>query len=431
MPTPFDRPLSVLAALFSADSRFDNAARLVGLRTVAIFGQLLAVALAYFVLKIDLPLTPILSVVVALTVFNLYCMRLIREGRELDEERLLLFLSIDIVALTVLLFYSGGSENPFIGQYLLLLAVGAVVLPSAYVVALLFVSLTGFVFLHFFRVPLAWPGNLKFERETYLAAGAWVSFLLAAGLIGLLVMRMTATLRERDQQLALERESKLRNQQIVALGTLATGALHELGTPLSTIKMLVTEMLETGQRDAQVDADLRLIEKQVDACKETLSKLAAQSGAARGERARALSLARWLEQTIAKCRALQPRADIQYIPDPSLDDIEVVADETLSQALLNLLNNAAQFSPQRIDVGAFCDEHELNVEIRDFGPGITSVMATHAGRAFQTTRQDGMGLGLFLAHAVVERFQGRIALNNHPRGGLLTIMTIPLAGWRT
>ena len=106
--------------------------------------------------------------------------------------------------------------------------------------------------------------------------------------------------------------------------------------------------------------------------------------------------------------------------------VEAAADETLGQALVNLLNNAAQFSPARVDVAARLRGEALEIEIRDYGPGISQAIAAYAGRALRTTRDDGMGLGLFLAHAAVERFDGRIGLDNHPEGGLVTRVTIPL-----
>lgn len=431
MSAQLHHPLRTVSLLFSTEPWVDNLARLVGLRWIAIAGQLSAVAAAVSLVGIVLPLGPLLATVGALAAFNLLSQQLAQPMRRAAGGNLdcLMFIEllVDVVALTLLLYWSGGADNPFISLFLLPLSIGAAVLPAGYVAALLLVSVAAFAGLHVFKVPLIWPPSAP--RHQLQLVGSAVSFMMAAGLIALFVTRMTASLRERDRLLSREREDKLRDQQIVALGSLATGALHELGTPLSTINVLVRELLDTAD-DPRLADDLQLIANQVDACKRTLSHLAAQSGATRGEQARAQRLSAWLDETIARWRVLQPRTEIGWTRGDELALVQVAVDETVRQALLNLLNNAAQFSPARVDVTARLAGEALEVEIRDYGPGIPQTIAAFAGRTPRTTRAEGMGLGLFLAHAAVERFDGRIALDNHPDGGLVTRLTIPLLRWR-
>ena len=428
--TPLQDPIRAVSSLFSSEPRVDHLARLVGLRWVAIAGQFSAVIAAERLGGLDLPMTPLLLIIALLAAFNLFSQAfgdILRRMAGSDERLMLAELLVDMLALTLLLYWSGGADNPFPSLILLQLSIGAAVLPAAYVGALLLVSVAAFAGLHRFKVPLQWPPEtMRHELEL---VGLALSFLLTAGLIALFVTRMTASLRERDRLLALQRENTLRDQQIVALGTLATGALHELGTPLSTIKVLVGELLDTT-RDASILDDLRLIANQVDACKGTLSKLAAQTGAARGERLRAQRLSSWLDDAVARWRALQPRTEVRWHADAALAGVEVAVDETLGQALLNLLNNAAQFSPARVDARARLVGDALEVEIRDYGPGMPQAIAALAGRAPRSTRDGGLGLGLFLAHATIERFGGSIALDNHADGGLLTRMVVPLSRWR-
>lgn len=423
-------PLRRVSTLFSPDRGVDNLSLLIGLRWAAIVGQLSAVLVAAGPVDIALPVAPLLAVIAALAAFNLFSQRVLRpryrSGRGSADGLMLCELLVDVAALTLLLYWSGGADNPFIGLFLLPLSIGAAVLPAAHVAGLLVVSVGAFAALHVFNVPIAWPA---WTGRRLQMTGSALSFVLSAALIALFVARMTASLRERDRLLAREREAKLRDQQIVALGTLATGALHELGTPLSTISVLVDGLLET-EHEPELVEDLRLIANQVGACKRTLSQLAAQSGAARGERVRAVPLAGWLDETVSRWRALQPRTEIRWQRALPLESVQVVVDETLRQALVSLLNNAAQFSPARVDAAARLEGDSLVIEIRDYGPGIPEAIAAHAGRARRTTRDDGMGLGLFLAHATVERFGGCIGLENHPDGGLVIRMAVPLARWR-
>lgn len=426
---PLHNPLAGVSTLFSADSSVGNLSRLVGLRWIAIVGQFSAVAVASGLVGIELPLASLLTVIGLLAAFNFASQAHARRHAHVGERFMFLQLCVDLMALFWLLHWSGGSDNPFVGLILLQLSIGAVVLPARLVAMLLVLAVMAFATLHVYKWPLHWPPGVA-RSELVITASA-VNFLLSAGLIALFVTRMSVSLRERDRQLAQAREAKLRDQQIVAMGTLATGALHELGTPLSTIRVLVGELLDTHDTDPQLREDLALIACQVDACKGTLSRLAAQSGAARGERARAQTLSKWVAGGVLRLRALQPDRELGVQLDAALDDIEVVADETLSQALLNLLNNAMQSARDRVELCATVQDDALVVEIRDDGPGMSETLAAHAGeRVVTSTRKDGMGMGLFLAHAVVARFDGRIELSNRPEGGLLTRLTVPLASWR-
>jgi two-component system sensor histidine kinase RegB len=81
-----------------------------------------------------------------------------------------------------------------------------------------------------------------------------------------------------------------------------------------------------------------------------------------------------------------------------------------------------------VEVSGRWDEAELSVAIRDFGPGITQDMLSRAGEAFVSTKTpgEGLGLGLFLANATVERLGGKVRLFNVAGGGARTEITVPL-----
>jgi two-component system, sensor histidine kinase RegB len=263
--------------------------------------------------------------------------------------------------------------------------------------------------------------------------GMWLGFILSAGLISYFVVRMTQTLRERDR-LRAQFESKLREQQlrherVLALGTLAAGAAHELATPLSTIAVLAREL----ERDhADTPEKLQLLRQQIGRCKEILGSLTAASGQTRAEGGGALTLDAYLEHLIVRFRSMRPDAIVQSRVEGDRPAPRIVSEATVNQALLNILNNAADASARHIELDARWNADELALDVRDRGPGLSPAAQEHAGEPFFTTKEAGrgMGLGLFLARGTIERLGGSLALQNHAGGGAICRVRLPLAPLR-
>jgi two-component system sensor histidine kinase RegB len=97
----------------------------------------------------------------------------------------------------------------------------------------------------------------------------------------------------------------------------------------------------------------------------------------------------------------------------------------LAQALQNLLDNAADASPGRLEIGINWNESAAIFHIRDYGPGIPLDAADRIGKPFFTTKSGGLGLGLFLSHATLDLYAGSVRLFNQPGGGTLTEVTVP------
>jgi len=134
----------------------------------------------------------------------------------------------------------------------------------------------------------------------------------------------------------------------------------------------------------------------------------------------------FLAATLEEWRLLRPATECAYTRHDCAGVVLHNFDPALRPALLNLLNNAADASPQRIEVDARCDADRLTLTISDHGPGLTPEAAARAGSAFFTTKEEGRGLGLFLANATLERLGGKVRLFNREGGGASTEVTLPL-----
>ncbi len=413
------------------------------------------------------------AIITALAGINVLCWWRLRRPWPVTDLELFGHIAVDAVALGGLLYFGGGSANPFVSLFLLPLTVTAAILPPAYAAAMAALTLAGYTLLMFFSVPLPpqrvdlpWLNSLigattgtPSEHAGHMAAmdhsahmdhmdhmdqggdaapaadsgfalhllGMWFNFVVSAGIIAFFLARLAATLRERDRELAAAREEALRNEQILALGTLAAGAAHQLGTPLSTMAVVIRELeLDHGQ-DAELCTDLALLRRQVDSCKNLISQLLSTAGRPRGESGAAVPVDQVLADLVDKWRLLRPQTQLTTSWDGEQPPPRILAEPTLEQALLNLLDNAADASPGEVALEARWDRQGCVIEILDRGPGLAGSTAQKIGQPFFTTKRDkgGIGIGLFLSNATLERFGGKVELFNRDDGGARTRITLP------
>ena len=420
--------MSVDNLTLPARSSLLNLRRLLLLRSVAIGGWLVAVIMGSYGLDTVEFLLPVGIVIAVWSAFNMASWRRLGAARDVTHGEFFTQLLVDVAALTVLLYFTGGSTNPFTMLYLLPLTVAAAVLSGRYTWRLAVVTVVCYTLLLFYYVPLPLMVNAGREEFGLHVLGMWSGFMLSAGLIAYFVVKMGATLRERDRILAEAREKALRDERLVALGTLAAGAAHELGTPLGTMAVLTKE-LEHEYGDAIDLADrLRTLRDQIDRCKNVLSVLSASAGQVRAESGQRLPLDQYLERIVAEWRSIRPTAALECLWEGTEPAPHIVAERTLTQAITNVLNNAADASPHSVRVAARWDAVQWVIEIHDRGEGLSDAASAHAGKSIFTTKQEGqgLGLGLFLAHSTITRFGGSVHLFNRDGGGACTRIILPL-----
>jgi two-component system sensor histidine kinase RegB len=338
-------------------------------------------------------------------------------------------LLLDVLVLTALLKWSGGPANPLVSLYLIPVVVAAAALPAAH--TWFMAALTVGCYTWLVLTPDPHPAHHHADEASFIdfhLTGMWLTFAVSAGLVALFVGRMARSLRERDRRLAAAREESLRNERIVALGTMAAGAAHELGTPLGTMSLLVDEIGPAVAGSPQAAQDLAEMRRQIALCKHIITDLLASAGQTRGEGGRPQAADRFLKDVVSKWEVMRPSARFDFRWSSDGPAPAILAEQTLSQAVINLLNNAADASPDNIEIEGRCVEDEMVIEIRDHGPGLTPEALSKAGQPFFTTkgRGKGSGLGLFLANATIERFGGTVRLFNREGGGACTEVRIPL-----
>lgn len=407
----------------------NNLRRIFVLRNLVIaFLTCIALALVYF--DIPLHLAPIVVAVGAMLLLNGWTWRRLRSSTEVRDGELLAQLVGDIAALTLLFYFTGGYSNPLVWMYLLPLAVAAVALPARYAWLVTLLGMACYSTLVFFYVPLSHlhanyrPG---IGLDTHLV-GMWMGFIVCAALVAGFISRIGQNLRDSDRRVAEAREQVLESERMLALGTLAAATAHELGTPLATMAVLAGELSDEHAGNPALAQDLALLRQEITRCKDILSSLAASAGQIRGEGAHSVALDVFLNQTLQPWRDTRPALQFDCHLAGTTPAPHIAADRTLGQALVNLLDNAADASPHHVELHGGWDATELRLDIRDFGSGLAPEIAARVGTPFFTTKEDaGLGIGLYLARTILGRHGGSVELENHPQGGTLTRIRLPLA----
>ena len=393
--------------------------RLLAVRVSLITGWAAGIVWLHWGISIPMPLLPMGAVLTLMALFSLSTAWRLRQDLPATQMEFLVHLLTDLTAFAVLVFFSGGVTNPFASLMLVPVVIAAVSLRPRWVWLLAAVAGGLYAVLLFYYQPLAVADPIA-AYGMHLG-GMWFNFLISAGLIAFFVTRMHAALRTRDQELSTLREKQLRDERIVALGTQAALAAHELATPLATIQTTAHELASEFANDPDIGADCRLLEKQAQACKRILTQLAAR---AQDTPAAAQPLDAWLAMLIERWQVLRP--DAQITASLPANHRAFTPPDGLEQAILNILNNAADVSPDAIEFNTTSHDDTLQIDIADRGPGFTPEQKAQAGRvAFSGKSGHGWGMGLVLTHATLERAGGSLTLVERDGGGSCVRITLP------
>jgi two-component system, sensor histidine kinase RegB len=406
-----------------------NLALLIQLRWVAVVGQVLTILAARFGLGIPLPLAPMGTVLLALLVLNLASYVWWRSHSQVSGRALLVALALDVAALTLLLYFSGGIYNPFVWLYLLQVTMAALLLSVRSAWLVVAAACASFVFLARWHVPLELPA------ENYLqlhAIGSFVCLGLDAALLVLVVTRAARNLRERDVRLAELRRQAEEEDHVVRVGLLASGAAHELGTPLASVSVILGDWRHLPQisGDPQMVQEMGQMQAALARCKHILSDILRSAGEARGEAPAVTTLHGFFDELVRDWSAARPGNPLEFHAGSGAlgENVRIVSDTTLKQAVTNLLDNAYEASPQWVKLYAERRGDLLRVEVQDLGPGFPEDMLENIGKPYQSTRmRPGAGLGLFLVVNVIRKLGGVVMARNRAEGGAIVTLELPFS----
>jgi two-component system sensor histidine kinase RegB len=403
---------------------------LVRLRWVAVIGQTTAILVVYFGLDFELPLWACLSVIALAAWLNIALRVRFRVSQRVEPDRAAWLLAFDIAEIAILLFLTGGLENPF--AFLLL---GPVLLSATALPPRMIVMLGGFAavcatILTFYHYPLPWDSDEPLELPAIYTMGVWLATLLALGFIGVHAWQLTEEARQLADALAATELVLAREQHLSQLDGLAAAAAHELGTPLSTITVVAAEIERAMEPTSPFADDIRLLREQAQRCRAILGKLSELSD---GEPYDRMALPALLEEVVAPHRNFGVAINV-LVPQDSAEPIGG-RNPAILYGLGNLVENAVDFARGQVEVAADWNAAEIKVTITDDGPGFAPEIMSRIGEPYVTSTRrrrlnvggdarGGLGLGFFIAKTLLERSGATLIFENKAfpeRGAIIRV----------
>jgi two-component system sensor histidine kinase RegB len=406
-----------------------NMLLLTHLRWLAVLGQLLAIFLVGSVLNVALPIVPMVVIAMALATLNLVTLVVLHRGRRpVANWELFVALVVDFAALSAQLYMSGGATNPFAPIGLLQIVIGAVLLETWSIWVLVVLHSAAFGLLAFVHMPLRLPGEYASSLAPVHVFASWLNFVLVAVLIVFFVTRIGRNLRQRDASLAELRQRAAEEDHIIRMGLLASGAAHELGTPLSSIAVILGDWRRQPivVKNRMLTEEIQEMQSAIARCKEIVGGILYASGEVRSEDLERTTLRGFLTAVVDNWRTQRP--GILSFVDRLEQDPVIAVYRTIGQIVTNMLDNAAEAGATAVIMTADTIEGDLILVVSDNGSGLAPEMLATVGKPYRSTKdRRGAGLGLFLAANVARKLGGSFDVRNGEQAGAVVTLSLPLA----
>ncbi|MGB7577334.1 MAG: ActS/PrrB/RegB family redox-sensitive histidine kinase [Pseudolabrys sp.] len=404
---------------------------LVRLRWLAIIGQTTAVLVVYYGLDFELPVYACLAAIALAAWLNVALRLRFHMTQRLEPDRAAWLLAFDTAELAVLLFLTGGLQNPFAFMFLGPVLLSATALPPRFTLLLGGFAVACATILVFVHYPLPWDSDDPLQLPPIYMMGVWLCILLAIGFIGVYAWQITEESRQLSDALAATELVLAHEQHLSQLDGLAAAAAHELGTPLSTISVIAKELERAIAPNAPHGDDVRLLREQATRCRDILAKLTELS--AGGEPFDRMPLTALIEEVVAPHRNFGVAINVTAPSDRSTEPVGA-RNPAILYGLGNLLENAVDFAGDRVSVEAQWNEDSVGVTIGDDGPGFAPEILARIGEPYVTSRRHhqndtgeesaGLGLGFFIAKTLLERSGATLLFENKPlpeRGAIIRL----------
>jgi two-component system sensor histidine kinase RegB len=394
---------------------------LVRLRWLAIIGQTTAVLAVYYGLDFELPIYACLAAIALAAWLNVALRLRFHLTQRLEPDRAAWLLAFDIAELAILLFLTGGLQNPFAFMFLGPVLLSATALPPRFTLTLGAFAVGCATVLVFVHYPLPWDSDDPLQLPPIYMMGVWLCILLAIGFIGVYAWQITEESRQLSDALAATELVLAREQHLSQLDGLAAAAAHELGTPLSTIAVIARELERAIAPHAPHGDDVRLLREQATRCRDILAKLTELS--AGGEPFDRMPLTALIEEVVAPHRNFGVAIAVNTPGDRNSEPVGA-RNPAILYGLGNLLENAVDFAANEVAVDIRWDEQTVDVTINDDGPGFAPEILGRIGEPYVTSRHHqpddtseestGLGLGFFIAKTLLERSGATLSFQNRP-----------------
>jgi two-component system, sensor histidine kinase RegB len=386
------------------------------IRWLAVAGQVSAVFFVAFVLGYEFYLSLCLALIAASAWLNLFLRMRYRASFRLTENAAMALLGYDILQLSLLLFLTGGMQNPFALLLIVPVVVSATTQSFWQFVPLGILAVSCATLLIFFHLPLPWTPGETLRLPLIYVVGNWVAVTSTLAFTAIYAYRVADEARKLSDALAATELVLQREQHLTTLDGLAAAAAHELGTPLATIALVSKEMQRELPPDSPLCEDAQLLRGQAERCRQILQKLSSLTE--EGEHhIGTLALSSLMEQVAAPHRNFGILINVE--PGSIAGEPIVIRNPAIVYGLGNLIENAVDFAEKEVTFAAWWDDETILVSLVDDGPGFSADVLERIGEPYVTSRRrfsppkgGGLGLGLFIAQTLLQRSGAVVEFTN-------------------
>lgn len=431
-----------------ANFNLDHAVILNRVRLVAIVSHVLLIALAHWYLAIKLPLLWLVGLLWIEVIFQLYSWLQAKKNHQASSKQLFAQLVFDSCILAALVYFTGGSSNPFIYLLLLYIALGTLMLAPQELIFIGILQLILYSILNNYQQPLELTDASPLNSFHMHMAGMWVNFVLTVVLIAIFGLLARYAMLKQEKKIQQLHEKQLKDEQLLSLGIMSASAAHELGTPLATMAVVIDDLkyqvVESGE--SHLTEDLVLLSEQIQVCRGIIQSLSEKSritqlklsgkqvddsprNSLTTEHSTLFKLQ--INQLLENWLVYRPQIQLIQHWEAAFDKFYFSLPISVEQGIVNLLDNAADASVanggDKIEIAFVLAESQLLIKILDFGQGITEETRRSIGVSLaETDKENGLGWGLFLSNASIERVGGQVKLSDIASGGTETQIALPL-----
>ena len=388
----------------------------INLRWIAIIGQLITINLIYFIFEFKFNLILENLVILFGILSNLYLIH-INKNTQLLDKTAFLFLLIDILQLSCLIYLTGGIANPF-SIFLIIPAIfssSSLGFKSNFL--LIIITVLIIIFLTFFYQPLPYPVNEHFHVDGYYYYSIPVSLIIALIFLNYFALTFGKESRIRKEALNKMEEIMSKEHELLSLGGQAAAAAHSLGTPFSTIKIISSDLLKQFKDNPEVKRDIDLLVSQIERCSEILKKLTLNPTIEDDFIDRDLTIVDYVSEIIKSFREISKKQFIVNF-DQYSNPLNITKSIEIVYGLRNFIGNANKFSKSKVFISVKSDNNNTEITIEDDGEGYPGDVLSKIGEPYiksyksSIKSKSGLGLGIFIGKTLLEKNYANILCRN-------------------
>ena len=382
---------------------------LIKIRWIAISGQILAIIFVSYIIKIQIPLFETLSIILLSIIINFYSYFEERKNKSITNIKAFLFLLFDTLQLGFLLFLTGGIINPFSILILAPVITSASYLPALMTVILSSISIFIIILLNFYFIPL--DLGSEFYLPDIYSFGLVASLIITVIFIAIYAYLFASSSRKISNALSVSKLQILNQKKITEVASLSAATAHELGTPLNTIFLILSDLLKEKKltEDKNIVKDIILLKSQAERCKEILQRLSKNPLKIKDKFLDKVKITDLIKLNFEK---FNKDKKLNIKKTPSIDEPEIIYKDEIMYALGNIIQNAIFHSVEIVTVELIYKRSDVEIIITDDGKGFTKDIMDRFGEPYISKNTEGMGLGIFISKNLIENMGGKLNIYN-------------------